>query len=160
MTNSTTVSAVIGHYSEAATPVDPSRLTWAPGYPGHDGSTRIQWKVWDGHWDPRQVRPLAHLECAIVRDTVSHLVVDAPGVCHYEHITAMYDYVRDERLREHESHHPYMAWRVVSEDGVVLYDSLTHASEHHRVVHADIPLAWGSVVRELRNRGLLPRRAA
>lgn len=160
MTNSTTIAAVIGHYMEPSTQVDPARLAWAPGYPSHDGETRIQWQVWDRHYDPRQERPLASLHCAIVRDTVDHLVVDAPGQsCHYEKLTASYGYVRDARLRKHEGHHPQVAWRLVRDsDGAVLYDSLTMAGEHHRVIPADIPLAWGDVVRSLRDAGDLPRR--
>jgi hypothetical protein len=158
----TTTEAVIGHYSEPATQVDPDRLTWAPGYPSHDGATRVQWRVWDDHWDHAQRRAVATLYCAIVRDAVSHLVVDEPGVsCHYEHLTAEYDYVRDARLCDHEVHHPYMAWRIVrDDDGVVLYDSLAHAGRHHRVVHAGVPMGFGEVVRELRRSGaLLGRRA-
>ena len=44
-------------------------------------------------------------------------------------------------------------------DGAILYDSLTEAGSHHRVVPADVPLAWGAVVRELRNDGEIPANA-
>lgn len=64
---------IIRHYVEPPIQVDPSRLTWAPGYPSHDGSTRIEWHVWDTA--PQPWRSIARLECDIVCDSVSHLVV-------------------------------------------------------------------------------------
>lgn len=156
----TTIPAIIGHYSEPETQVDPARLTYASGFPSHDGVSRLDWRVWDGHWDPRQEKPLAHLETAIVCDRVDHMTIPAPGVTSNEKLIAWYDIVRDDRLRSFESHHIYVAWRLVREaDGEVLYDSLTQAGRHWRVVGAGVPMGWGDVVRELKNDGRLPRNA-
>lgn len=159
MTN--TIPAVIGHYMTPATQVDPTRLDYQPGFPSHDGETRLQWHAYDRHWDPKQERSVATLYTAIVRDTVDHLVVTGPGTSNYEKLTAEYGYVQDARRRDHESHHPMVAWRLVRDsDGAVLYDSLTMAGEHHRVVHADVPLGWAEAVRRARNAGELPAKAA
>lgn len=148
----TTVTAILGSSGECVA-VDPDRLVWRLGYPSHDGETWLQHAHWSQHWDPKQEVRLASLHGAIVRDAVSQLVIDSPGVCHYDHHTAEYGFVPG----DHRLHHPYFAWRVVREsDGTVLYDSLTAAGEYWRVVHSDVPLGWGNVIRQLINDGHLP----
>lgn len=154
-TQTTEIPAVIGHYSEPATMIDPSRLEWLPGFPSHDGETRLLWHAWRGR--PGEEQSIASLHTAIVRDVVSHMVVDAPGVTHNENLIAEYGYVTDPRRREHESHHPFVAWRVVRDsDGEVVYDSLTEASSHWRVIRAGVPMEWGRTIRALQIDGKLP----
>lgn len=94
----TAVTAILGSSGERVA-VDPDRLVWHPGYPSHDGKTWLQHAHWSRHWDSKQEVRLASLHGAIVRDAVSQLVIDAPGVCHYDRHTAEYGYVPTRRTR-------------------------------------------------------------
>ena len=140
--------------------IDPSQLSYAPGYPSCLGPehAHLQLSVWLGR--QRGDISEAHLEAAIVRDTVSRLVVDVPGEkCHYERLTADYGYVTAEH-QEHETHHPRYVWRIIREcDGKVLYDSL-NAHESWRTACCDAPLDWSSVIRSLRGAGELTQISA
>jgi hypothetical protein len=131
--------------------IDPSRLSYAPGYPSllgpeHD---RLQHSVWVGEVAE------AHLEAAIVLDRISALVVDVPGEkCHYESLTADYGYVIAEH-KDHELHHPLYVWRIVRDrDGKILHDSLDE-HESQRTACGDPPFVWSAVIRRLRNAGSL-----
>jgi hypothetical protein len=133
--------------------IDPSRLVYAPGYPSCLGPEheRLQLSVWI---DGKIIE--AHLEAAIVFDNVSHLVVDVPGkTCHYETLTAEYDFVTAPH-KDHELHYAVYVWRLVRDrDGKVLYDSLDGSESWRTCTSSNSPLDWGSVVRRLRNTGEL-----
>ena len=133
--------------------IDPNRLTYEPGYPSSLGPEhdRLQLCVW-----PSGDVSEAHLEAAIVSDSVDHLVVDIPGEkCHHEKLTAEYGYVTADFAR-HERHHAVYVWRLVREsDGKILYDSLDAHESWRTCYSSNSPLDWGSVVRRLRNAGAL-----
>lgn len=134
--------------------IDTRRLSYARGYPSSLGPEHAPLQL--SVWNAREVAE-AHLEAAIVSDSVSHLVVDVPGEkCHYETLTAEYGYVTAEH-KEHELHHVVYVWRLVREsDGKILYDSIGEASESWRTCgSSDAPLDWGEIVRRLRNAGEL-----
>lgn len=132
--------------------IDPSRLSYEPGYPSclgpeHD---RLQLSVWLGG------SAEAHLEAAIVHDSVDRLVVNVPGKkCHYEKLRADYGYVTAEH-KEFEAHWPVYVWRVVRDhDGKVLYDSLDAHESWRTANGSNSPLDWSTAIRRLRNAGEL-----
>lgn len=142
-------TAIIGHYMDPPTEFDTERLEWRSGYPSSTEDEQVDWGVWLPDGNTR----VAHLETAIVRDTVSAVWGDGTGPATHEHQTELYD-------RIHTCgaglHYLYVAWRLVRDaDGAVLYDSLD-AGAHHRVVRADIPLGFGNRVREAVRAGQLP----
>ncbi|HSX23338.1 MAG TPA: hypothetical protein VLE97_11245 [Gaiellaceae bacterium] len=133
--------------------IDPSRLVYRRGYPSSLGPEHdhLQLSVWNA----KEVAE-AHLEAAIVSDTVDHLVVDVPGEkCHNEKLTAEYSYVTAEH-KEHELHHVVYVWRLVrASDGKILYDSLDAHESRRTCGSSDSPLEWGEIVRRLRGAGEL-----
>ena len=133
--------------------IDRDRLVYAAGYPSSLGPEhdRLQLSVWISDTTAE-----AHLEAAIVSDSVSHLVVDVPGQkCHYETLTAEYDYVTADHA-EHELHHLVYVWRLVRDrDGKVLYDSLDGSEAWRTAYSSNSPLDWSDAVRRARNAGEL-----
>jgi hypothetical protein len=141
--------------------VDPARLTWRVGHPTHDGETWLDWRV----WDTDRMTALAHLETAIVSDTVSTITPDSgqygtPGYvpARYGKLTGSYDLADTTAYQGVVLHHPMVAWRMVREDGTILFDSLTQASSYWRVVRSGVPMEWGEAVRQAVARGELPHR--
>lgn len=132
--------------------IDRDRLVYAAGYPSSLGPEhdRLQLSVWISDTTAE-----ARLEAAIVSDSVSHLVIDAPGKTHYETLSAEYGYVTAPH-KEHELHHVLYVWRLVRDrDGKVLYDSLTSSESWRTCSSNNTPLDWGNAVRAARNAGEL-----
>ncbi len=123
--------------------VNREKLRYETGYPSSLGPEHAR-LLMNVHKSDGSIE--ARIECAIVRDLVGIVTVDAPGVASSEYLSQDYGYVVDLRAA-HALHYLHVAWRVVRvSDGSVLYDSLEDVEPSRRVVvSVGGPSAWRSI---------------